>query len=277
MENIETVPDNTSDVSADEGVSENVEENTESTYEDYTIDDLMSLSEEDFTEFTEDANHKGMKPLHQWIKHVPEDVRKHLANFRSSYTRKTQELAAERQALKQELEDYRNEMIAERKTLYDGELAKKVDRITGDETEYDVYDPEGMKKEIERQAAKMLKEMMQPAKEQLAVQQRKMELQKFKTANPEITSDEYRMPVAKMLRDRPELKLEDAFYIVKAKVDAAKLTQEREEIKVQRDSRRSTFKKTSTGRNSTPKGSPKFRNAWEAFQYHKQVAEGSKK
>jgi len=67
-----------------------------------SIDDLMDINEEQFEEFTEEANHKGMKPLHEWMQHIPEDVRKHVANIRSSYTRKTQELAQMRKDLEAE-------------------------------------------------------------------------------------------------------------------------------------------------------------------------------
>jgi hypothetical protein len=77
------------------------------------------------------------------------------------------------------------------------------------------------------------------------------------------------MPVAEMLRERPELSLEDAFYIVKAKVGVEKAKVQREEISRQRSSRRETLRKTSTGKSVTPSGTPKFRDAWEAYQYHK--------
>ena len=83
----------TDDVSADGG-DEDVEL--------MTIEELLGISEEDYEEFTEDANHKGMKPLHEWMQHIPEDVRKHVANIRSSYTRKTQEIAEMRKALEAE-------------------------------------------------------------------------------------------------------------------------------------------------------------------------------
>ena len=71
-----------------------------------TIDELLELGEEDYEEFTDDANHKGMKPLHEWMQHIPEDARKHVANIRSSYTRKTQELAEMRKQLEVEREQH---------------------------------------------------------------------------------------------------------------------------------------------------------------------------
>lgn len=81
--------------------------------------------------------------------------------------------------------------------------------------------------------------------------------------------DDYRLPVAQMLQDRPELRLEDAFYIVKAKVDAQKLKEERAQVAKQKSTRRETLRKTSGGKSVSPSGTPKFRDAWEAFQYHK--------
>ena len=128
---------------------------------------------------------------------------------------------------------------------------------------------DGMKREIERQAAIQLKSMLEPAREQIKMEQRKMELERFKANNPEITDDAYRMPIAKMLMERPELRLEDAYYIVKAKVGAIALDAEREQIAASKQARRAALKQTSSGANATPSGTPKFRDAWTAYQFHK--------
>ena len=245
---------------------------TEEVAEDYTLEDLLKIGKDDFDEFDDEANHTGMKPLHHWMQHVPQDVRKHLANLRSSYTRKTQELADERAALRAELEAERAKIQAERKSMYNGDMATKVQELAADDQEYDLFDREGMQKEIKRQAALMMQEMLKPAQEQMQVETRRFELQKFAAEHPDIKSDEYRMPIAKMLQQRPELKLEDAYYIVKARVDAEKLQAERKEIQEQRNNRRSTFQKTSTGKSQAPKGAPRFASAWEAYQYHAQEA-----
>jgi hypothetical protein len=260
-ENTETVTDATS-----------VDENTTSTETpagiaadlDMTIDEILKLNEQDFSEFKDDANHKGMKPLHHWLKNVPEDVRKHIANLRADYSRKTQALAAE----KQEVEKLRGELYATRDGVINGPLAKMVKDVDTS-TEYDMFDPEGMKAEIKRQATLMLQEMLKPAQEEVHAQQRRNQLEKFKQENPELTSDEYRLPVAKMLQDRPELKLEDAFFIVKAKVESMKIKAREQELANQKASRAQTLKKTAPGSNVTPQGTPKFKDAWEAFQYHK--------
>jgi len=230
-----------------------------------TIEELMGIDEEDFDEFTEDANHKGMKPLHEWMQHIPEDVRKHVANIRSSYTRKTQELAEMRKALDAE----RMELQRQQENAVNNPFLKRAEEELAKEEEYDIYTTEGMQAEIKRQAAKMLQEMMKPAQEEIQMKQRRIQLEQFKTDNPELMDDDYRLPVAQMLQDRPELKLEDAFYIVKAKVDATKLKTEREQVAKQKSQRRQTLRKTSGGKSVSPSGTPKFRSAWEAYQYHK--------
>lgn len=236
-----------------------------------TIEELLALNEEDYEEFTEEANHKGMKPLHEWMQHIPEDVRKHVANIRSSYTQKTQEIAQMRKALEME----RAELARQQDMALNNPFLQRAEQELENTEEYDIYTQEGMQAEIKRQAAKMLQEMMKPAQEEMQIKQRRMQLEQFKTENPELMDDEYRLPVAEMLQSRPELKLEDAFYIVKAKVDAQKLKTEREQIAKQKTTHRETLLKTSGGKSVSPSGTPKFRDAWEAFQYHK--AQNAKK
>mgnify|MGYP003119785318 FL=1 len=271
-ETVETVEENveTNEVEAEE--VEAAEANTDDSVdvgeeELMTIEELLGLNEEDYDEFTEDANHKGMKPLHEWMQHIPEDVRKHVANIRSSYTRKTQELSEMRKALEFE----KSELMRQQEHAVNNPFLKRAEEELATDEEYDLYTPEGMQKEIKRQAAQMLQEMMKPAQEEMQIKQRRMQLEQFKTENPDLMDDQYRLPVAQMLQERPELKLEDAFYIVKSKVDAQKLKVEREQVAKQKSTRRETLRKTSSGKSVSPKGTPQFRDAWEAFQYHKNM------
>lgn len=279
---VETVKDvETSDTPAaeeqevqeeNEQPTENIEENEEEVEEEaepqlLTIEELMELTAVDYEEFEEDANHKGMKPLHEWMQHIPEDVRKHVANIRSSYTKKTQELAEMRRELAAEREALHQQRQRAVNNPYLQEAQAELER-QGDQPN-DLYTEAGLQAEIKRQASLMLQEMMKPAQEQIQVEQRRMQLQQFKADNPELMDNEYRLPVAQMLQERPELKLEDAFYIVKAKVEAAKAKEEREELAKQKSVRRKALKKTSTGKAVSPSGVPRFKNAWEAYNYHK--------
>lgn len=264
---METVNDNTSGV-AEETVETAPQEQTLDEaigdLDNLTIDDLMNVSGEDFPEFATEDTHKGMKPLNHWMKHVPEDVRKHLSNLRSDYTRKTQEISQ----MRKELEASKAEMMRNRERLMNGNLAKQVASIDT-EVEYDLFDNDGMKNEIKRQAALMLKEMLEPAQKEIEVQQRKLALQEFKASNPEIETPEYRTEIIGLLKSRPELKLEDAFYITKAKLGAVEVEKQRNQLAERRNQQRQTIKKSGTGTRNAPKGTPKFKSAWEAFQFHK--------
>jgi uncharacterized protein (DUF2249 family) len=268
------MPDTTETVADDTSVqTENVQTETPDSYEsDLTIDEIINLTESDFAEFKDDAQHKGMKPLSHWMQHVPEDVRKHIANLRADYSRKTQTLANERK----EIERLRAELTNTKSGVLEGPLAKMVKDVDTS-AEYDLFDPEGMKSEIKRQATLMLQEMLKPAQEQVQAEQRKMALERFKAENPELTQDEYRKPILQMLQERPELKLEDAFYIVKAKVDSEKLKVERQRLSEQKSAHKATAQKSAGGSTVTPKGTPKFNNAYDAYLYHKSIADNAKR
>ena len=267
-ETVETVEENVETNEAEEVETADTDDSVDVGEEELmTIEELLGLNEDDYDEFTEDANHKGMKPLHEWMQHIPEDVRKHVANIRSSYTQKTQELSEMRKALDSE----RSELMRQQDHAVNNPFLKRAEEELVTDEEYDLYTPEGMQKEIKRQAAQMLQEMMKPAQEEMQIKQRRIQLEQFKTENPDLMDDQYRLSVAQMLQERPELRLEDAFYIVKSKVDSQKLKVEREQVAKQRSTRRETLRKTSGGKSVTPKGTPQFRDAWQAFQYHKSL------
>lgn len=262
-----------SDVNADvdsvenTGTDQNPEgspDNLDEAIDNLTIDDLMKMSEEDDPLFAEDVKHKGMKPLSHWMQHMPEDVRKHVANLRSDYTRKTQELAR----MRKDLEAQAAESRRQSEVIMNGPMAKTLSNINTEE-EYDLFDPEGMKKEIQRQAQIMLRDMLAPAQEELRNQQRKLQLDQFKADNPELTDPKYRTEIMNLLKTRPELKLEDAFYIAKSKIGSIEVENARSEIEERRQRRRETVRKSSSGTRSAPSGTPKFKNAVEAYKWHK--------
>jgi hypothetical protein len=240
------------------------QEDMDNIIDNFTLDDLLQYGAEDDPLFADDAQHKGMKPLNQWIHNVPEDVRKHLANIRADYTRKTQALSA----AKREVEQAKEQMRLQTEGFVNGPLAQKLENIDT-EAEYDLFDTDGMKSEIQRQAQLMLKQMLQPAQEEIEVQQRRLALDKFKMENPEMTSLEYRTPIVELLQSRPELKLEDAFYIVKAKIDSQKSATERAELADRKARQKETVLKSSKGTKAQTASVPQFKSAVEAYNWHK--------
>jgi len=231
---------------------------------DITLDDLLNIDEEQYPEFKAETSHAGMKPLHHWLQHVPEDVRKHIANIRSDYTRKTQEIATMRKSL----QDKESEILGRDRHLVDGQLAASLKDINTEE-QYDLFDPEGMKSEIQRQAKLMLAEMLKPAQEELQVKARKVELENFKAANPELGDPAYRSATIALLGERPDLSFEDAFFITKAKLDSKRSAEDKARGVEAKTARRDTAMKSSVGTRAAPQGTPKFASGVEAYKWHK--------
>tara|TARA_R110000851_G_scaffold27586_3_gene77516 strand:+ start:9254 stop:10075 length:822 start_codon:yes stop_codon:yes gene_type:complete len=228
-----------------------------------SIDDLLELTEEDFAEFGDEANHKGMKPLHEWMQHIPEDVRKHIGNLRASYTQKTQELAAmTKQIEAQTLSLQQQQEIA----LNNPVFSEMKQHITDED--YDLYSEDGMAKEISRRVAQQIEALMKPAQEKAELQKRSQELETFKRQNPDLMQDEYRLPIYQLMQQREELSLEDAYWLTKAKLDSRKANDLLANQKQVRKTKRETLRSTSTGSSSAPSGTPQFKDAWSAFQYH---------
>jgi len=146
--------------------------------------------------------------------------------------------------------------------MSDSEFSQQVRALADKPLEHDAWSDEGLQERINKQAAAMMQQMLTPLQQDLDVQRRQVALDTFKAQHPDLVSDEIRMPVAQLLMQRPELKLEDAYFIVRGQLQKAGAD-------TQRAAQRETLKKTSTGtavRNAAP---PKFKDAWSAYQYHK--------
>jgi len=221
-----------------------------------SLDELVGSQYDDHPELK--GGHKGLPDYKKILEHLPENGRKLLGNLRASYTTKTQELADARR----ELEAERAQLLRDRQLMTESEWAQGVRAQAAAPLQHDAWSDEGLQERINKQAAEMMQKMLSPLQQDLESQRRQVSLDSFKAQHPDLISDDIRMPVARMLMDRPELKLEDAYFIVKGQVarqqtDAVKAVQ------------RETLKKTSTGnavRNGEP---PKFKDAWTAYQYHK--------
>ena len=214
--------------------------------------------------------HKIGLPYEQVLKHIPENGRKVIQNLRASYTKKTQELAQERS----QLESLREELDRQKRMMTDSDWAKGIRAAAEDNTELDVWDEEGRKASIKREAAKMMAEMIKPLQQEIAQEKRAVEIEKFKTAHPDL--GEHRVEIAKLLMERSELKLEDAYHLVKAKKNTERDELERAAKSAARGQTKEALLKTSTGKNiqSGKLTQPKFKDAWSAYQWYKANGNG---
>jgi hypothetical protein len=221
-----------------------------------SLDELVGSSYDDHPDLK--GGHKGLPDYRKILEHLPENGRKLLGNLRASYTQKTQELAD----VRKQLEAEKAQLARDREMLSNSEWAQQVRAQAEAPLQHDAWSDEGLQERINQKAAQMMQQMLQPLQQDLEVQRRQMALDSFKSQHPDLTADDIRVPVARLLMERPELKLEDAYFIVKGQVS-------RQQSDAVKQAQRETLKKTSTGnavRNAQP---PKFKSAWDAYQYHK--------
>jgi hypothetical protein len=256
----ETLPTGTNGITGAQGFN-----STESTGggadEDYdpdslSLDELVGSQYDDHPELR--GGHKGLPDYKKILEHLPENGRKLLGNLRSSYTQKTQEISD----LRKQLEGERAQLERDRKLMTESEFAQQIRQQAAAPLQHDAWSDEGLQERINKQAAEMMQKMLTPLQQDLDSQRRQVALDAFKGQHPDLTSDGIRVPVAQLLMSRPELNLEDAYFIVKGQVS-------KQQTDAVRQSQRDTLMKTSTGnavRNAAP---PKFKDAWTAYQWHK--------
>jgi hypothetical protein len=231
----------------------------------FNLEDLINTHFEDPVMSEPGLEHKIGLPYDQIIKHIPENGRKVIQNLRASYTKKTQELAQERA----QIESLKEELDRQKRMMTDSDWAKGIRAAAEDNSELDVWDEDGRKASIKREAAKMMADMIKPLQQEIAQEKRSVEIEKFKTSHPDLA--EHRVEIAKLLMERSELKLEDAYYLVKAKATTKREEEERATKVAHRTQTKEALMKTSTGKNieSGKLTQPKFKDAWSAYQWHK--------
>jgi len=228
----------------------------EAVEDEVNLEELVGSSFDDHPELK--GGHKGLPDYKKILEHLPENGRKLVGNLRASYTQKTQEIAT----LKAQLEGERASLARDRELLTKSDFAQRVKEQAAKPLEHDAWSDEGLQERIDKAAALKMQAMLEPLQQDLAAQTRQVALQAFKTKHPDLTSDDIRMPVAKLLMERPELKLEDAYYMVKGQVVQT-------QAQAQKATQKATLLKTSTGTAVRGGEAPKFKNAWDAYQWHK--------
>lgn len=144
-------------------------------------------------------------------KSQPPEVQRAMAQLRKDYTKKTQELAAQRKAL-----DAQMKALAANPTL---EQALAAPPPTG---EVDPFDPKSLSAHIEAEVKRRLAEVLAPVREQHNRAEAQARYDTFMAQHPELTANkELRVEVAAALKADPRLTLENAYYAVKGRRAAA--------------------------------------------------------
>ena len=187
------------------------------------IPEEMSLETLTEVEGLDEGGHKGIN-YNKVVSELPDDARALLSNIRADYTRKTEELAEQRRQL-----EYLQQS-----------LMKGADAIAqntpGETVELDPYDTQSFETRIQQEVAARLQEMMQPMREEQHRLNKRAQLDKFKSENPDLM--DYKKEIADMLKSNENISLEDAYHIVKGR----SLTEQNRQLKEELSNRTSRMR-----------------------------------
>jgi len=139
----------------------------------------------------------------------PEPVQRAMAEMRKAFTRKTQELSAERRKLE-----------AQNQALMQSGLMEELTAQAGAAPEdFDPFNPDHIKQVIESKVAARLKEVLEPLHKQNQQHEAKAKYESFKEQHPDLLQDDsVKKGVYDALQKDPSLKLEQAYWMVKGRM-----------------------------------------------------------
>jgi|TARA_R100000458_G_C8274577_1_gene249537 hypothetical protein len=142
-------------------------------------------------------------------KEQPEPVQRAMAEMRKAFTRKTQELSAERRKLE-----------AQNQALMQSGLMEELTAQAGAAPEdFDPFNPDHIKQVIESKVAARLKEVLEPLHKQNQQHEAKAKYESFKEQHPDLLQDDsVKKGVYDALQKDPSLKLEQAYWMVKGRM-----------------------------------------------------------
>lgn len=192
------------------------------------------------------------------ISELPEDAKKILANLRSDYTRKTQEISRQQK-----------ELEAQRQALLESDAYKNIQQKAQEApVEADPFDPQAFNQRIEQEVAKRLAEVLRPMQEEFTTQQKRAKLEKFKSENPDLET--YKSEIVEVLRGNDNLTLEQAYYMVKGRSQTETLRKAQDELNAYKTAARDYGLKVSVGTtNSGPMKPPTSvkRDAYSVYRW----------
>ena len=190
----------------------------------------------------------------------PPDVQRAMAEMRKAFTRKTQDLAAEKRKVEAQNKALMESGIVE-------QLAVDAGRVPED---FDPFNPDHLMQVVEAKVAARLQQVLEPLHKQNQQHEARARYESFKEQHPDlVNNDSIKSGVYKALQNDPNLKLEAAYWMVKGKALAAEQAENKERAEVRR--RAAQRAAQVTGRGGRPGKqvlSPDVTegNAWDIYQ-----------
>ena len=154
----------------------------------------------DATVAADEAQREGLS-WEEAMKRVPPGVAKLMKGMQADYTKKTQELSAQRKELQRERESL-----------------SKIKFEVPEVGDYDPFDENSVQKRIEAEVAKKLQLLLEPMQQEAELLRAESDYQTFLTENPDFKADKaLRSEVQALLEGNPQLDLETAYLAVQGK------------------------------------------------------------
>jgi hypothetical protein len=166
----------------------------------------------------EPPEREGLREGESWDKlfeQADDKSQRAMQQLRADYTRKTQELAAERK----EMAEQAQHLQAMKMSLEDNAAYKAIQEAAKqDAGEFDPYDTESFQRYVNKIVAERLESVLQPMAEQQMKASAKAKIDTFMSQHPDLSSDEgLKTDVRQALLDNESLSLQDAYWIVKGR------------------------------------------------------------
>ena len=190
----------------------------------------------------------------------PPEVQRAMAEMRKAFTRKTQDLAAEKRKVEAQNKALMESGIVE-------QLAVDAGRVPED---FDPFNPDHLMQVVEAKVAARLQQVLEPLHKQNQQHEARARYESFKEQHPDlVNNDSIKSGVYKALQNDPNLKLEAAYWMGKGKALAAEQAENKERAEVRR--RAAQRAAQVTGRGGRPGKqvlSPDVTegNAWDIYQ-----------
>ena len=213
---------------------------------------------------------EGLREGESWDKlfdQADENSQRAMQQLRADYTRKTQELAAERK----ELQEQAQQIQAMKMSLEDNAAYKAIqEAATEDAGEFDPYDSASFERYVNKIVAERLQAVLQPMAEQQMKAQAQTKVQTFMAQHPDLQSDEdLKSEVRETLLKNESLSLQDAYWIVKGR--RSHTASERQQVQqlAFKNAAKASGLKIGVGQNkgtTVPKGATKM-NAADLYKH----------
>lgn len=143
------------------------------------------------------------------------EVQRAMSSLRADYTKKTQELAAQRKEMAAE----RTKLEQLQRNLTESDAFKAIkEAASADTGEFDPYDPKSFSRYVEKAVAERMQQVLQPMYEEQMKAQSRQKLNVFMDKHPELRTDKaLRAEVKELLVKNETMSLENAYWIIRGK------------------------------------------------------------